>query len=40
VEKFHNLLADMAAEAAEEADPNSWKKYVPSSTFTNTLKFS
>jgi len=40
VEKFHNLLADMAAEAAEEADPNSWKKYVPSSTFTNTISFS
>jgi len=40
VEKFHNLLAEQAAEAKEAADPNSWKKYVPSSTFTNTLKFS
>ena len=40
VEKFHNLLEEQAAEAKEAADPNSWKKYVPSSTFTNTLKFS
>ena len=40
VEKFHNLLAEQAAEAKEAADPNSWKKYVPSSSFTNNLKIS
>jgi len=40
VDYFHNLLAEMAEEAAEAADPNSWQKYVPTSTFTNTLKFS
>ena len=40
VEKFHNLLEDQAEEAREAADPNSWKKYVPSSTFTNNLDLS
>jgi len=40
VEFFSNLLKDQAAEAKEAADPNSWKKYVPSSTFTNTISFS
>jgi hypothetical protein len=40
IEYFSNLLKEQAAEAAEAADPNSWKKYVPSSTFTNTISFS
>ena len=40
VEYFTNLLKDQAAEAKEAADPNSWKKYVSSSTFTNTISFS
>jgi hypothetical protein len=40
IEFFSNLLKDQAAEAKEAADPNSWKKYVPSSTFTNTISFS
>ncbi len=40
VEYFTNLLKEQAAEAKEAADPNSWKKYVPSSTFTNTISFS
>ena len=40
VEYFSNLLKEQAAEAKEAADPNSWKKYVPSSTFTNTISFS
>jgi hypothetical protein len=40
VEYFTNLLKEQAEEAKEAADPNSWKKYVPSSTFTNTISFS
>ena len=40
IEYFTNLLKEQAAEAKEAADPNSWKKYVPSSSFTNNLKFS
>jgi len=40
VEYFSNLLEEQAAEAKEAADPNSWKKYVPSSSFTNNLKIS
>ena len=40
VEYFSNLLKEQAAEAKEAADPNSWKKYVPSSSFTNNLKIS
>ena len=40
IEYFSNLLKEQAAEAKEAADPNSWKKYVPSSSFTNNLKIS
>ena len=40
IEYFSNLLEEQAAEAKEAADPNSWKKYVPSSSFTNSIKFS
>ena len=40
IEYFSNLLKEQAAEAKEAADPNSWKKYVPSSSFTNKLKIS
>lgn len=40
VEYFYNLLEEQAEEAREAADPNSWKKYVPSSTISNTIKFS
>ena len=40
IEYFTNLLEEQAAEAAEAADSLSWKNYVPSSTFTNTIKFS
>lgn len=40
VEYFTNLLEEQAAEAAEAADPNSWKKYVSSSPITNPIKFS
>ena len=40
VEYFSNLLKEQAAEAKEAADPNSWKKYVPSSSFTNSFKIS
>ena len=40
VEYFSNLLKEQAAEAKEAADPNAWKKYVSTSSFTNTIKFS
>ena len=40
IEYFTNLLKEQAAEAKEAADPNSWKKYVPSSSFTNSFKIS
>jgi hypothetical protein len=40
IEYFSNLLKEQAAEAKEAADPNSWKKYVPSSSFTNSFKIS
>ena len=40
VEYFSNLLEEQAEEAREAADPNSWRKYVPSSTISNTIKFS
>ena len=40
VESFSNLLEEQAEEAREAADPNSWKKYVSSSTISNTIKFS
>ena len=40
VEYFYNLLEEQAEEAREAADPNSWKKYVSSSTISNTIKFS
>ena len=40
VEYFSNLLEEQAEEAREAADPNSWKKYVSSSTISNTIKFS
>ena len=40
VEYFSNLLEEQAEEAREAADPNSWKKYVPSSSFTNSFKIS
>ena len=40
IEYFTNLLKEQAADAKEAADPNSWKKYVPSSSFTNNLKIS
>ena len=40
VEYFSNLLKEQAAEAKEAADPNSWKKYVSTSTFTNSFKIS
>ncbi len=40
VEYFTNLLKEQAADAKEEADPNAWKKYVSTSSFTNPIKFS
>lgn len=40
VERFYVLLEEQAEEAKEAADPNSWKKYVSSSTISNTIKFS
>ena len=40
IEYFTNLLKEQAAEAKEAADPNSWKKYVSSSSFTNSFKIS
>jgi len=40
IEYFTNLLKEQAEEAKEAADPNAWKKYVPSSSFTNNLKIS
>ena len=40
IEYFTNLLEEQAAEAAEAADPNSWKKYVSSTPITNPIKFS
>ena len=40
IEYFTNLLKEQAEEAKEAADPNSWKKYVSDSEFTNNLKIS